>query len=49
MRRLGVDPEKDAKIIPAGGTAERFAALSKGVTHFTLCPSRLCAGAKTRL
>lgn len=38
LRRLGVDPEKDVKIIPTGGTAERFAALSKGITHFTIIP-----------
>ena len=28
LRKLGVDPDKDVKIIPTGGTAERFAALS---------------------
>ena len=38
LRRLGVDPEKDVKIIPTGGTAERFAALSKGITQFTIIP-----------
>jgi ABC-type nitrate/sulfonate/bicarbonate transport system substrate-binding protein len=38
MRRVGVDPEKDAKIITAGGNGERFAALSKGVIHFSLMP-----------
>jgi ABC-type nitrate/sulfonate/bicarbonate transport system substrate-binding protein len=38
LRKLGVDPEKDVKIIPTGGTAERFAALSKGITHFTIIP-----------
>jgi len=38
LRKLGVDPEKDVKIIPTGGTAERFAALSKGVTQFTIIP-----------
>jgi len=36
LRKLGVDPEKDVKIIPTGGTAERFAALSKGLTQFTI-------------
>src|ERR1041385_2597609 len=25
LRKLGVDPDKDVKIIPVGGTAERFA------------------------
>lgn len=38
LRRLGVDPEKDAKIITAGGNPERFAALSKGVVQFTIMP-----------
>ncbi|HEX5605158.1 MAG TPA: ABC transporter substrate-binding protein [Candidatus Binatia bacterium] len=38
LRRLGIDPDKDAKIITAGGNPERFAALSKGVIHFTIIP-----------
>lgn len=38
LRRLGVDPEKDVKIITSGGNAERFAALSKGVTQFSIMP-----------
>ena len=38
LRKLGVDPEKDVKIIPVGGTAERFASLSKGITQFTIIP-----------
>ena len=38
LRKLAIDPEKDVKIIPTGGTAERFAALSKGITHFTIIP-----------
>ena len=38
LRKLGVDPEKDVNIIPTGGTAERFAALSKGITQFTIIP-----------
>jgi len=38
LKKLGVDPEKDVKIIPTGGTAERFAALSKGLTQFTIIP-----------
>ncbi len=38
LRKLGVDPEKDVKIIPVGGNAERFAALSKGLTQFTIMP-----------
>lgn len=35
LRKLGVDPEKEARIIPVGGSVERFAALSKGIVHFT--------------
>jgi NitT/TauT family transport system substrate-binding protein len=36
LRKLGIDPEKDVKIIPTGGNPERFAALVKGVTQFTI-------------
>jgi ABC-type nitrate/sulfonate/bicarbonate transport system substrate-binding protein len=35
---LGVDPDKDVKILPVGGNPERFAALSKGLTQFTIMP-----------
>jgi len=38
LRKLGIDPEKDARIIPVGGNPERFAALSKGIVHFTIMP-----------
>ena len=38
LRRLGVDPERDTKIITAGGNPERFAALSKGVVQFSIMP-----------
>ena len=38
LKKLGIDPEKEVKIIPTGGTAERFAALSKGITQFTIIP-----------
>ena len=38
LRRLGIDPDKDAKVITAGGNPERFAALSKGVINFTIIP-----------
>ena len=38
LRRLGIEPEKDVKIITAGGNAERFAALSKGVIQFSIMP-----------
>ncbi len=38
LRKSGVDPDKDIKIIPTGGTAERLAALSKALTQFTIIP-----------
>jgi len=38
LKKLGVDPDRDVKILPTGGTAERFAALSKGITQFTIIP-----------
>jgi NitT/TauT family transport system substrate-binding protein len=38
LRRVGVDPEKDTKIITAGGNSERFAALSKSIVQFTIMP-----------
>jgi NitT/TauT family transport system substrate-binding protein len=38
LRKLGVDPEKDVKILPVGGNPERFAALSKGLIQFTIMP-----------
>ncbi len=38
LRRVGVDPENDVKIITSGGNSERFAALSKGVTQFSIMP-----------
>jgi NitT/TauT family transport system substrate-binding protein len=38
LRRLGMDPERDVKIITAGGNPERFAALSKGIIQFTIIP-----------
>jgi NitT/TauT family transport system substrate-binding protein len=30
LKRLGIDPEKDVQIVPAGGNPERLAAISKG-------------------
>jgi NitT/TauT family transport system substrate-binding protein len=36
LRRLGIDPEKDVKIVPAGGNPERLAAISKGIAQFTI-------------
>jgi len=38
LRRLHIDPDKDTKIITAGGNPERFAALAKGVINFTIMP-----------
>ena len=38
LRRVGGDPEKDTKIITAGGNPERFAALSKELVQFTIMP-----------
>jgi len=38
LRKLGVDPDKETKIISSGGNPERFAALSKGVVQFTIMP-----------
>ena len=38
LRRLGVDPERDTKIISTGGNPERLAALSRGVVQFTIMP-----------
>jgi len=36
LRRLGVDPEKDTKIVSSGGNPERLAALSKGIVQFVI-------------
>ena len=36
LRRLGIDPEKDAKIVSSGGNPERLAAISNGIVHFTI-------------
>jgi NitT/TauT family transport system substrate-binding protein len=36
LRRLGIDPDKDVKIVPAGGNPERLASISKGITQFTI-------------
>jgi len=38
LKKLGIDPDRDVKILPTGSTAERFAALSKGITQFTIIP-----------
>src|SRR5215470_11211674 len=46
LTKLGIEPDKDVKIIPTGGTAERFAALSKGITQFTIIPEPFVAQAE---
>jgi len=46
LTKLGIEPDRDVKIIPTGGTAERFAALSKGITQFTIIPEPFVAQAE---
>jgi NitT/TauT family transport system substrate-binding protein len=46
LRKLGIDPEMDVKIVPTGSTAERFAAVSKGITQFTIMPEPFIAPAE---
>jgi NitT/TauT family transport system substrate-binding protein len=36
LKRLGIDPEKDVQIVPAGGNPERLAAISKNIAQFTI-------------
>jgi len=36
LKRIGIDPEKDVRIVPAGGNPERLAAISKGISQFTI-------------
>jgi NitT/TauT family transport system substrate-binding protein len=38
LRRIGIHPETDTKIITAGGNPERLAALSRGFIQFTIMP-----------
>ena len=38
LRRLGVNPDSEMKIITAGGNPERLAALSRGLIQFTIMP-----------
>jgi ABC-type nitrate/sulfonate/bicarbonate transport system substrate-binding protein len=38
LRRKGIDPEKELKIITAGDNPSRLAAVSKGVIQFTIIP-----------
>jgi len=46
LKKLGVDPDLDVKIISTGGNTERFAALSKGITQFTIMPEPFLAQAE---
>jgi NitT/TauT family transport system substrate-binding protein len=36
LRRLGIEPEKDVKIVSVGGNPERLASISRGITQFTI-------------
>jgi NitT/TauT family transport system substrate-binding protein len=36
LRRLGINPESDVTIVPAGGNPERLAAISRGLSQFTI-------------
>jgi len=36
LRRLGIDPEKDVTIVPAGGNPERLASISRNISQFTI-------------
>jgi NitT/TauT family transport system substrate-binding protein len=36
LKRLGIDPDKDVKIISVGGNPERIAALSRNLIHFSI-------------
>jgi ABC-type nitrate/sulfonate/bicarbonate transport system substrate-binding protein len=38
LRRLGVDPDKEVKLVARGGNPERLAAISQGVAQFTHMP-----------
>jgi NitT/TauT family transport system substrate-binding protein len=38
LRRKGIDPEKDVKIITAGENPSRLAAVSKAIVQFTIIP-----------
>jgi len=36
LRRLGIDAEKDVKIVSVGGNPERLASIARGITQFTI-------------
>ena len=35
LRKLGLDPDKEVKLVPRGGNPERLAAISQGIAQFT--------------
>jgi len=43
LKKLGIDPDQDLKIISTGGATERFAALSRGITQFSIMPEPFIA------
>jgi hypothetical protein len=38
LRKLGIDPDKEVKLVPRGGNPERLAAISQGIAQFTHMP-----------
>ncbi|MBI2534215.1 MAG: ABC transporter substrate-binding protein [Deltaproteobacteria bacterium] len=38
LRRLGIDPDREVKLVPRGGNPERLAAISQGIAQFTHMP-----------
>lgn len=38
LRKLGLDPDKDVKLVPRGGNPERLAAIAQGIAQFTHMP-----------
>jgi NitT/TauT family transport system substrate-binding protein len=48
LRRFGLDPEKDTKIIATGENPQRLAALARNITQFTLLAEPLVREAEKR-
>lgn len=48
LRRFGIDPEKDTKIIATGENPQRLAALARNLTQFTLLAEPLVREAEKR-
>ena len=48
LRRFGIDPEKDTKIIATGENPQRLAALARNITQFTLLAEPLVREAEKR-